>query len=401
MALQDPGDTLRHGAIFLSRRGPWTDAVTVSSTRWTTCVKQGVKAVVTFGPAATSDAMATYEAAIKAANDGLDYLSVRGEADVMIQTGRDDFIVWWPESTGVVMQATAIQSMGFAMFADVEVRGPDGTVKPSPPLTPIQHDAFRFIRMSRTSVYLYDSYRNMFLALECLLNDIAPQPQRGEGEGAWFKRALGVANNLVPVADLAPAGETDPIQWVYDNMYSDERSGLSHAKRDYLLPQDESQRDTLITSLEKLSDYVDRLVETHLGVTHLRSHLYDHARRQLLEDSLTQSKLYVSDDKSLFHDDDPNYTGAPVAGSGVVEAEPIGFAMVDQYLGVVNASWDASALSAITAICRTGAHQPGPGSGIYSELRGPLELGESVTRFELRVGIRVLNAQSPPRNFMA
>ena len=110
---------------------------------------------MTFGPATATDAETTYKAAIKAANDGLDYLSVRGEADVMIETDRDHFIVWWPESAGGIMQATTIGTMSWAVFATGEARNADGTVQPSPSLTPIQHEAFRFIRMSRTSIYLY------------------------------------------------------------------------------------------------------------------------------------------------------------------------------------------------------------------------------------------------------
>ena len=237
----------------------------------------------------------------------------------------------------------------------------------------------------------------MFLALECLLNAIAPQ--QSEGEGAWFKRALGVASNLVPVAELAPANESDPVQWVYDNMYSEERSGLSHAKRDYLLPQDETERDDLIASLEKLSDYVHRLVEAYLGVRHLRSRLSDHARRHMAESVLLSQRLYVSDDMSPFRGGDA--TAAPSAEAVVIDAAASGFVMVDPYLGMVSASWDASALSAITAIGRTGACAADGPAGIVSDLCGPLELGESVTRYELRVGVRVLDAHAPPRHFVA
>lgn len=432
MPLQDSPDTLRHGGIFVLRNPPINDAVAVSPDGWTTLVKKGVKAVVTFGPAAATDATATYRVAIKAANDGLDYLSVRGEADVMIQNDGNHFIVWWPESTGVIMQTTAIESSRLALFATVQVRSADGTVRPSPPLTPIQHDAFRYVRMSRTSAYLYDSYRNIFLALECLLNAIAPQPARGEGEGTWFKRALGEADKFVPVTELAPANEPDPIQWIYDNVYGDERSALSHAKRDYLLPQDEAERDGLIESLEKLSNYVHRLIEAYLGVQHPRSNLSAPFRSQLLRNMLMQWKLYVSDDMSPFNDDDPDTSTAPgqqqsspgnsagaawrklkscllqrfslpgAEGPVVVEAAAGGFVMVDQYLGMVSASWDASALSTIRAICRIGACQADGGpAGLISDLRGPLELGNSVTRYELRVGLRILDAHAPPRNFVA
>ena len=372
----------------------------VSLEGWTTQVKKDAKAVVTFGRATTTDAAATYKVAVKAANDGLDYLSVRGLADAMIQTDRDDFIVWWPEAAGVIVQGTTISTLRVAGFAEGEARDADGNVKPSPPLTPIQHNAFRFIRMSRTSIYLYDSYRNMFLALECLLNDIVPQ--QSEGEGAWFRRVLGEANKLVRVAELAPANEPDPIQWVYDNMYSDERSALSHAKRDYLLPQDETEREALTASLERLSNYVLSLVKARLRVEHLRSFLSDYTRRGVAEALLLGQKLYVSDDKSPFHEDDDDATAAPAAGAGVVDAAPGPLVMVDQYLGIVSASWDASALTKIAAVCRTGAFaSDGSRAGIVSDLRGPLELDGAVARYELRVGVRTLDAQGPPRHFVA
>jgi len=94
-------------------------------------------------------------------------------------------------------------------------------------------------------------------------------------------------------------------------------------------------------------------------------------------------------------------TAAPSAGAVVIDAAASGFVMFDPYLGMVSASWDASALSAITAIGRTGACAADGGpAGIVSDLCGPLELGGSVMRYELRIGLRTLDAQAPPRHFV-
>ena len=49
-----------------------------------------------------------------------------------------------------------------------------GLCRPRPPPTAMAHDVFRFVRMSRTAENLYDSYRNLFLAFECLLSDMRP-----------------------------------------------------------------------------------------------------------------------------------------------------------------------------------------------------------------------------------
>ena len=185
MPLQDPADTARCGAVFLLRKPPNLDAA-ISLDGWTTQVKRDVNAVVTFGPSHPKDAAEAFSESLAAANNGLDYMSVRGSADVAIQIDRDDFILWWPDGGGSFMQATAVWTTQFALAMEAVVRDAAGNVQPSPPLNPVQHDAFRFIRMSRTSVYLYDSYRNIFLALESLLADIAPQ--QNEGEAVWFKR---------------------------------------------------------------------------------------------------------------------------------------------------------------------------------------------------------------------
>jgi hypothetical protein len=399
MPLQDVGDTTRHGAIFLLRKPPISDAP-VSLDGWTTQVKRGTKAVVTFGPSQATDADSAFSDALQAANNGADYMSARGLADIAILTDRDECIVWWPEGNGVAMRATVVYATVFNVTADGITRDAQGNVVPSPSLTPIHRNVFRFIRMSRTSVYLYDSYRNMFLALEWLLEAIAPK-QSGEGEGGWFKRALGAASSLVPAAELAPAGEPDPITWAYDNIYRDDRSGLMHAKRNYLLPQDETARNDLIESLETISRYVHKLVEAHLGVRRLSSHMSDYLRRKFVRDVLMGLTLYVSDDSTRFHDGDEATTGLP-ASATTVKANPSQFTMSDRWYGHVTASWNPSTLSPLDSVCRLGgvpaAGEPG---GIVSDLRGPLILGSSVTRFDLQLGFQNYDATDPPRHFLA
>lgn len=398
MPLQDPADTTRHGAVFLLRNPPIMNAA-ISLDGWTTQVQNGINAVVTFGPGRASDAAGALSESHAAANNGLDYMSVRGSADVAIKIDSDDCLVWWPEGDSSVMQANVVWTTQFAMAAEGVVRDAAGNVQPSPPLNPVQHDAFRFIRMSRTSVYLYDSYRNIFLALESLLADIAPQ--QNEGEAVWFKRALSVADTLVPVAELAPPNEADPITWAYENIYRDQRSALMHAKRDYLLPQDESARQALTATLETVSNYVHKLVATHLRVNRREGHLADSFRRKMIENFLTAHKLYVSDDGSPFHGDDVT-TLAPAAGSKVLEASPSQCTMLDRWYGTVTASWSAGELGAVDGVRRMGALPAnGDPGGVVSELRGPLVFGASLARFEMHLGMRNFDACDPPRHFSA
>jgi hypothetical protein len=119
-----------------------------------------------------------------------------------------------------------------------------------------------------------------------------------------------------------------------------------------------------------------------------------------VEDLIMAQKLFLSDDAKPFHEDDK--TIAPAAESKTVGAAPGQFAMVDRWLGIGTASWDASELSELDAVCRMGGVpanvEPG---GILSELRGPLKVGTSVQRFDLNVGVRLLDASDPPRQFLA
>jgi hypothetical protein len=95
-------------------------------------------------------------------------------------------------------------------------------------------------------------------------------------------------------------------------------------------------------------------------------------------------------------------TADPAPGSNTMEATLTQFTMVDRWLGMARASWDASALADLDAICRMGAvPASGEPGGIVSKLRGPLELGSSVSRFEMRLGARNVNTSDPPRHFLA
>jgi len=105
MALQ--GSTECSGAVFVLHRGPIQDAE-VDLDRWTVRVTAGVKAVVAYGSAGPGTFSETYERALIAANNALDYMSARGLCDVQIRDAYDDCLVWWSDSVGIVIRANVI-----------------------------------------------------------------------------------------------------------------------------------------------------------------------------------------------------------------------------------------------------------------------------------------------------
>jgi hypothetical protein len=401
--LQDPADTWHHGAVFLLRDKPNADAA-VTLGGWTTTVAASTRAVVTYGGSPATSFNDTHADALRAANNALDYMCIRGWCDAAIRLDSDDCLVWWSEpAVGTVLRARVILTTRTKINASVSVTDASGNAVPEPPPpTPAQHDAFRFIRMSRTSEYLFDSYRNMFLALERLLSDIrplmmGPNGRPAESEKAWFTAALQQADALVSAAKLAPAGETAPIDWVYANMYADERSALSHAKPGrYLLPQNDAGRAELRTSLQRLWDYVRELAGAVLGVNYNMSGFYHSGWELLTKPTFDNMTLFVTnkDPSSAQPDDDateylievpsdPPYTEAPM-------------------LTTRSGALDVADLRTSDGIWITGAVAPTPGDAlsIVSELPGPIVLGTSLARFEMVVGVRNLNMADVP-NFSA
>ncbi|NRH34296.1 hypothetical protein [Rhodococcus sp. MS13] len=244
----------------------------------------------------------------------------------------------------------------------------------------------------------------MFLAFEALLSDIRPRQTtakgRYEGEGVWFKAALGVADTLVPVASLAPKGEASPVDWVYTNMYGDARSGLMHAKQGqpYHLPQDEQSRHQLQESLNNLWLYVSQLIEKHLGVGHMSGGLMLGGFQMLAETVLSEMIAAVSADTTPANPQDELF--APTGGA-VVELASGPVEMTEPFLGTVLASCDTAELAALPVIGRIGSMDKAGNALFLSALPGLLELGDLATRFEIMLGFRAVNAAGPRTHFSA
>ena len=96
-------------------------------------------------------------------------------------------------------------------------------------VSPIWNESFRYYRLSQSSSDLFEAYRNLFLAFEALLNSICPK-NRNEGEAAWLKRSLAVANAKTSLAHFTPTGREDAVEHIIKSQYRDIRCKLQHAK---------------------------------------------------------------------------------------------------------------------------------------------------------------------------
>lgn len=166
-----------------------------------------------------------------------------------------------------ILRHFSVATLGIATSVSVEGRDKDGNIKPSAPVPePSWTWAFRYYRLSQASQDIFEAYRNLFLSLEALLNNIRPNlPKKPEGK--WLKDALSVIATKVPLANHAPATVADPINYFMETQYENVRCRLFHAKYpDALLPHEELNPTDVLVAYEALLRLWRDIAETYFQV---------------------------------------------------------------------------------------------------------------------------------------
>lgn len=287
--------------------------------------------------------------------------------------------------------------------ATLKVTDAAGNVVPpaAPPLI-AWHESFRYFRLSQTTEDLFDAYRNAYLALESVLSDIAPRPHNARGkptesEGAWFKRALAEANQVVPLAPFAPPGSADPVRDLYEELHLETRCPMSHAKsgEKVLLPQNEAERQSVTASLRRLVGLYIRLAESHLAARRRGGMMMAGGFRLMFGRILDGVTVQVSDDESPF--DGSNARPNP-AGEKLVPLAPAG-GFDASMPRVATRLWAApiGELADLPFVRRVVATE-GAQVKLVQVLDGRLDLG-TAGRLEVLVGIRGLNVRQPRERY--
>jgi len=166
-----------------------------------------------------------------------------------------------------ILRHFSISTLGIETKVSVEVRDKDGNIKPSDPIPePTWTWAFRYYRLSQASQDIFEAYRNLFLSLETLLNNVRPKLPR-EGEGKWLENALSAIEAKVPLANHAPATIPDPVNYFMKTQYTNVRCRLFHAKYpDALLPHEELNPTDVLVAYEALLRLWRDIAETYFQV---------------------------------------------------------------------------------------------------------------------------------------
>jgi hypothetical protein len=363
---------------------------------WEVELRVGSETVLARGSGARSYDEAV-DAALGTANKGLDLLSAHGRADHWIREASDQHIGWWHEGRRSVIRVISAPTRRVTVGA-VTLTG--GTTVPTP--APQWHESLRYFRLSQITDDLFDAYRNQYLALESILDHIAPQLKRpsgapAEGEGDWFKRALGVAGTTVDLASFVPAGTADPVQTLWNDLYRDRRSALFHAKgsRAYLLPHNSEERLAVMESLRRVTSLYLALIQALLHIRRLGGGIFAGFWKMQIDAIAGRLQVAVTDDLSEFDPDDtvPNPSGGPTVSMKVAPAGEFDRPFERHFLGKL----DGRKLRALTQVGRVVSLVDGePYTGWVPD--GDLRV-EHVDRFELLLRLRAENVRQPKRRY--
>jgi hypothetical protein len=181
---------------------------------------------------------ALVDEAIDIVHRALDLASITTADHLVTLAPADNHIAVETAAEGVTLRLQSLSDLGIAMGVEITQVHADGTVERTPPPPALQWvPAFRFFRLSQGSRDLFDAFRNLFLGLEALLDQLFPKRAK-EGEKQWIKRSLGEAATRSHFSSVLLGSGSAPLEDLVDRIY-DVRVHLFHAKTGRVLIPDE------------------------------------------------------------------------------------------------------------------------------------------------------------------
>lgn len=161
----------------------------------------------------------------------LDIIAVKKIGVFNLDAPKLNHIAVFQRNGNCVLRHFAVSSLGVAFRVSVEVRDKDGNIRPTNPISePKWTRAFRYYRLSQASQDIFEAYRNLFLSLEALLNEIYPK-RSSESEKKWLKGALVNVSSKVDFSRHVPSSiDQTPIDYIIETQYTNIRCQIFHAK---------------------------------------------------------------------------------------------------------------------------------------------------------------------------
>lgn len=212
------------------------------------------------------DADSALSPAHGAVQKALDLLSFQNEGDFTCRDVDEERIMWWRDGQSQHLRTVNIAGLGVATSVAAVKTSGSGKQSTPTPSQPNWHDSLRYFRLAQKTDDLFDAYRNIYLALEMILSHRDPQ-KSGEGERAWFERALKNAHNQLGLDKFAP-NQQKVVDSIVQQQYYDTRVKLFHSKqgRSKLLPHNDQHRKHVQKALDNLSSMTVHIMKNTLNI---------------------------------------------------------------------------------------------------------------------------------------
>lgn len=347
------------GAVFtLSKTAPKSGSVRVGS-HWRASIQEGSDALVVRGGKSTTYAGA-WQHGLEAAQRALDLVSVQSFGDLSIQNPDEDHLVWWLNDSRLTLRLFAMQTSQFQMsLGGITVRDSAGHIVRAKTHRTDWHESYRFFRLAQATDDAFDAYRNLFLALECLLDDRYPIARR-ESERKWLQRVLGQIHGKTSLKSFASTRSKDAVADIVRDIYSTTRTGVFHAKanRPHFTPGGRSGSQGVREHLERLARLYLHVAQHELGARRASSGISPYTFDQMMGSTYGDGAfLALSDDPAPFDADDVvlNPAGGIVVPLATRRAPEYDQPFVRNWLG----STDVRALAELSRIARVGMLRDG------------------------------------------
>lgn len=302
--------------FFLMKSSKISSTLSFENGKWEVELKEGQQSIVARCTGILQEDQ-ILKLGLKYCQQAIDFLSVEHAEDLTIEELGNFHILLYKKDNYFTLKQ--VQTAGVTYDISVRLVNYDinGNIVPQSSLPqPKWTTALRFYRFAQNSNDLYESYRNAFLSLECLLNDIRPIRMKNggkpaEGERAWLKDALKTLElkyniNLI---DYVSQGATDPIEDFVKSQYDDIRCKLFHAKGSFagecpiniIVPADSFNPTEVSSAYEKLMLFVKQVLTQKYHIKFKHGVITYQGFKVMMEDNFSSSynMLVNADDTSL------------------------------------------------------------------------------------------------------
>jgi hypothetical protein len=348
------------------------------------------------------------DAAHDVAQNLLDIVAVEERASLLVVEPHDN-LVWRTSPHGLKVQLTSSITFAAAFNLKATVTNAEGQVLPDPPyMPPHHHFAYRYFRYSQAAQNVLDGYRNMFLALESLL-DYVEQKKSGEAETDWLTRALATAvKRGLNLAAFAKAGSNDPVADFLDTHYSTVRCAVFHSKSSsgqVLRPGSLKDHVKIIHQILAVQELVESLLQSEFSVRLPQGGVFHSAFGGFLTQLAPVTRLFLSvSDCPTVEQVMAKEEGLPEGGYGPVSFTGLNGAVTDEWLFVSENKPERLGFSKIGSLRLVA--QPnddillGPIADKMNRtlMRTDLEL-DGLSKLVIKIRCILRNLQAPKRGF--